>query len=221
VTKFLYPYRFELFLLTQVSILFGSLFVPNIWFENWISPILFIVNIAVGLVFFLNKKATFIFLSTLLIIIGLLSIESMFGNTDMRLYSFARLTCFFLFYAIVTLEIIKQVARAKTISRNLIFGLISGYIALGFIAFFMFLTINIIEPNSFSGIQTDLNDTAELNDKLMYFSYVTLLTIGYGEILPISDLAQKGAIMVALVGQFYVVILTAIVVGKYVNQQNN
>ncbi|WP_370392002.1 ion channel [uncultured Winogradskyella sp.] len=221
MTKFLYPYRFELFLLTQVSILFGSLFVPNIWFENWISPILFIVNIAVGLVFFLNKKATFIFLSTLLIIIGLLSIESMFGNTDMRLYSFARLTCFFLFYAIVTLEIIKQVARAKTISRNLIFGLISGYIALGFIAFFMFLTINIIEPNSFSGIQTDLNDTAELNDKLMYFSYVTLLTIGYGEILPISDLAQKGAIMVALVGQFYVVILTAIVVGKYVNQQNN
>lgn len=219
--KFLYPYRFELFLLTQVSILFGSLFVPNIWFENWISPILFIVNISVGLVFFVRKKATFIFLAILLVIIGLLSIKFMFGNTELRLYSFARLTCFFLFYAIVTLEIIKQVARAKTISRNLIFGLISGYIALGFLAFFMFLTINIIEPNSFSGIQTDLNDTAELNDKLMYFSYVTLLTIGYGEILPVSDLAQKGAVLVALVGQFYVVILTAIVVGKYVNQQNN
>jgi voltage-gated potassium channel Kch len=126
-----------------------------------------------------------------------------------------------LFYIIVNAEIIKQVAKAKTISLNVIYGLISGYISLGFLAFFMFLTIAMIEPNSFSGLQTELNNTAELNDKLMYFSYVTLLTIGYGEILPVSDLAQKGAVLVALVGQFYVVILTAIVVGKYVNQQNN
>jgi voltage-gated potassium channel len=41
-----------------------------------------------------------------------------------------------------------------------------------------------------------------------------------GEILPVSNLAQKGAILVALVGQFYLVILTAIVVGKYINQNN-
>ncbi len=221
MTNFLYPYRFELFLLTQVVILFGSLFVPNIWFEEFISPILFIINIGIGLIFVTDKKVKFFFLLVLLAIIGALSIGSMIWVNEMRSYGIIRLTCLFLFYIIVNAEIIKQVAKARTISLNVIYGLISGYISLGFLAFFMFLTIAMIEPNSFSGLQTELNNTAELNDKLMYFSYVTLLTIGYGEILPVSDLAQKGAVLVALVGQFYVVILTAIVVGKYVNQQNN
>jgi voltage-gated potassium channel Kch len=54
----------------------------------------------------------------------------------------------------------------------------------------------------------------------MYFSFTTLLTIGYGDILPITQVAQKAAIFVGLTGQFYLVILTAITVGKYLNQES-
>ncbi|WP_101449582.1 ion channel [Aquimarina sp. MAR_2010_214] len=52
----------------------------------------------------------------------------------------------------------------------------------------------------------------------MYYSYITLMTIGYGEIIPVTSLSQKAAILVGMMGQFYLVILTAIVVGKYINQ---
>jgi hypothetical protein len=41
------------------------------------------------------------------------------------------------------------------------------------------------------------------------------LTIGYGEIVPATPVAQKAAILTGLMGQFYLVIVTAIVVGKY------
>mgnify|MGYP000869267220 FL=1 len=82
----------------------------------------------------------------------------------------------------------------------------------------MFYTIELVNPNSFSGLVFNPNIEREITEQLLYFSYVTLLTIGYGEILPISSLAQKAAILVALLGQFYLVILTAIVVGKYINQ---
>jgi len=57
------------------------------------------------------------------------------------------------------------------------------------------------------------------SDGLMYFSFVTLLTIGYGDIIPITQIAQKATIFVGLIGQFYLVILTAITVGKYLNQE--
>ncbi len=68
------------------------------------------------------------------------------------LFGFIQMTAYFLFYIIVTLEIIKQVWNAKLVNKNVIFGLISGYISIGLIGFFIFLTIELIHPNSFSGL---------------------------------------------------------------------
>jgi hypothetical protein len=42
------------------------------------------------------------------------------------------------------------------------------------------------------------------------------MTIGYGDIVPVKPLAQKAAVLIGLLGQFYLVILTAVVVGKYI-----
>ncbi len=55
----------------------------------------------------------------------------------------------------------------------------------------------------------------------MYFSYITLTTIGYGDILTITILARKASILIGLVGQMYLVVITAIVVGKYIKQSSN
>jgi len=203
---------------SQMAILFGSLFVPAGWFESWVSPLLFLSNLMAGVVFVYHKKPLFIFLSGLLVLSAIIFIIDILGiELNIRL-SFLRLSFFFVFYTIVSLEIIKQVMNAKNVNKNVIIGLISGYISLGLLAFFMFYTIELVNPNSFSGLVYNPNIEREITEQLLYFSYVTLLTIGYGEILPISSLAQKAAILVALLGQFYLVILTAIVVGKYINQ---
>jgi voltage-gated potassium channel len=216
--KKLYPIRFELFLFSQVAILFGSLIVPLAWFESWISPLLFLLNLMVGVIFVSHKKRLFIFLSGLLILSGFIFIIDILDLDFYKKLRLLRLASFFAFYAVVSLEIIKQVTHAKDVNKNVILGLISGYISLGLLAFFMFLTIEMLDPNSFSGLINDPNSERDLADQLLYFSYVTLLTIGYGEIIPVSSLAQKAAVLVALLGQFYLVILTAIVVGKYINQ---
>ena len=60
-----------------------------------------------------------------------------------------------------------------------------------------------------------------ITEELMYFSYITLTTIGYGDILPITPMARKAAILIGLIGQMYLVVITAIVVGKYINQSSN
>lgn len=219
MTSRIHPYRFELFLFTQMAILFGSLFVPENLFESWISPILLLLNLTIGVVFVAHKKRLYTLILLLLVVSGIIFIYNLFQSEIPKELSLVRLACFFLFYGIVSLEIIGQVAKSKIVEKNVILGLISGYIALGMLAFFMFLTIEIVEPNSFSGLNVLSNsNSGKLSEQLMYFSFVTLLTIGYGEILPTSNLAQKGAVLVALLGQFYLVILTAIVVGKYLNQ---
>ena len=59
-----------------------------------------------------------------------------------------------------------------------------------------------------------------LKISIIYYSYITLVTIGYGEIIPVTPIAQKSAILIGLLGQIYVVIVTALVVGKYIGHKS-
>ncbi len=213
----LYPYRFEIFFFSQIAILFGSLIVPSILFESVLSPILFLVNLIAGIILISKKKKLMWFLVILLVITTLIFSSNLFESGNERLFNFIRMASYFLFYVIVAFEIVKQVWKAKVINRNVIFGLISGYITLGLIGFFICISIEMAFPNSFNGLLSEIT----LTESLMYYSYITLLTIGYGDILPITPLAQKAAILIGLMGQIYLVVLTAIVVGKYINQTSS
>ena len=75
-----------------------------------------------------------------------------------------------------------------------------------------------VEAGSFQGLLLEGDPSNTITERLMYFSYITMLTIGYGDILPTNLLAQKAAVLIGLIGQFYLVIITAIIVGKYINQ---
>lgn len=217
----LYPYRFELFFATQLTVLFGSIVIPHAVFENWMTPILLTANLIFGVILVSKNKYLFRFLLTFLIITALIIIASIINpNTD-KSFDYLKLGSYFLFYAIVTLEIIKQVWKAKVIGKNVILGLISGYISLGLLSFFLCLTIEIIDPNSFSGLVKSGSADNAITEQLMYYAYITLMTIGYGDILPVTPIAQKAAMFIGLIGQFYLVILTAIVVGKYISQNND
>ncbi len=212
--KRLYPYRFEIFFFSQIAILFGSLIVPSMVFETFLSPVLFLLNLLAGIVLLLKQRKTMWFLVALLVIGTFLLGSDLIKTTNEATVGLIKMLTYFLFYIVVTKEIIKQVWQAKKVSKNVIFGLVSGYISLGLIGFFVCLSIEMAYPNSFSGLIEGISIT----ENLMYYSYITLLTIGYGDILPISALAHKAAILIGLMGQMYLVVITAIVVGKYINQ---
>jgi hypothetical protein len=198
-----------------------SLFIPVAWFEGWVLPLLLLINIISGVILVYKNKNVFRVLMTLLILstsLVLLEIISPSINTNLK---YIKLIAYFAFYAIVTIEIINQIWKTKVVSKNVILGLMAGYISLGLLAFFLCLSIEVMHPNSFSGLVYDISANADLLDQLMYFSYITLMSIGYGDILPITATAQKATVFIGLIGQFYLVVLTAIVVGKYINQDTS
>ena len=128
----------------------------------------------------------------------------------------ARLSIYFVFHIIVTWNIINQVWKAKKVTKNVVVGLMSGYISLGFLSFFMFLSIELTHPGAFTGTIIDSMDFKVRIEGILYYAFITLLTIGYGEIVPALPISQKAAILVGLAGQFYMVIVTAVVVEKYI-----
>ncbi|SNR33764.1 cobalt/nickel transport system permease protein [Lutibacter agarilyticus] len=214
----MYSYRFELFFFSLTTILFGAVFFPNQWFEDILSPILFIINFLSGILMISKIKKLRRFFLFLLVVIMIVFYRSQVLNDKTDSNDFIRLAAYFVFYTMVTSELIKQVWKSKIITKNIIIGLMSGYICIGLLGFFMFLTIEISSPGSFNGVSLNMHQSTSQIDSFLYFSYITLLTIGYGEITPVTLIAQKATILTGLVGQFYMVILTAIIVGKYISQ---
>lgn len=53
---------------------------------------------------------------------------------------------------------------------------------------------------------------------LFYYNFVTLLTIGYGDVLPMSGMAQALTILEGLIGQFYLVFYMTALVGIYISR---
>lgn len=210
----LYGYRFEIILISQFLILFGGLLFSAAWYNKYVSPVFFMANLFAGLLLFSRNKKKLGVIIALLFTALVTQIADNYSFKGEAFIRGLRLASFFLFYILLTLELISQVWSAKIVSKNVIFGLISGYISLGLVGFFICLTIESYHPNAFSG----LTDSTVVTEELIYYSYITLMTIGYGEIVPAIPSARKAAVFIGLLGQLYLVVLTAIIVGKYINQ---
>ena len=212
----LYKIRFEIFLATQLLVLFGSLIVPADFFEFTVLPLLYMISILAGILMISKRrKLTWFFILLFAVSLGIFG-SSMIYRQESQANILMRLTIYFVFYIVVAWNIIQQVWRAKRVSKNVILGLMSGYISLGFLAFFLFMSIELTHPGAFQGTLLQSKDVVVFSEAILYYSYITLLTIGYGEIIPAIPIAQKAAILVGLIGQFYLVIVTAVVVEKYI-----
>ncbi|WP_276388626.1 ion channel [Eudoraea chungangensis] len=219
IINYLYPYRFDLFLISLLFILFGTLFVPNNWYDNYLNSIFFVTNIIAGLLLISKKKRSRYLYFFILFTSIILFVISAIDQNEVGSYTYYEFATMFSFYCLVTSDIIHQVWHTKSVNRSVMTGLMSGYICLGLVGFFILMTIELMEPGSFAGLSEPDHTFANKRDDLTYFSYITLLTIGYGEILPVSRLARNATVLIGLLGQFYLVIVTAVVIEKYIRNR--
>jgi hypothetical protein len=95
-----------------------------------------------------------------------------------------------------------------------VLGAFTGYIMIGIIGFFIIMTIYIFNPESYKLTEIPMND-------LLYYSFITLSTIGYGDISPLSLPAKNIAVIIGIVGQFYNAIIMATIIGKFLQPQES
>ncbi|MCG7521957.1 potassium channel family protein [Ruegeria sp. Ofav3-42] len=217
---FLNKFRLELYFASQLLILFGSMVSGELFFEKWMGDALFLINIAMGIS--LLKERSFLLRIILVLLAASVGIDlfdywmgiSVWSSTAVNQF---QILLFLAIYGIVAMRIAEIEWRATVINQSVIIGLVAGYLSLGFVSFFLFLTIEYFAPGSLHGIDVNHGLEAE-TQSILYFSFITLMTIGYGDFIPVTHVAQKASVLVGLMGQFYMVFLTAIVVGKYLQQ---
>jgi voltage-gated potassium channel len=117
-----------------------------------------------------------------------------------------------LFFAGVTVALIYQIAASREVTLGTILGAIDGYLLLGFMAAAGFMIIELASPGSLKA-QGPVLATSDL----LYYAFITMTTVGYGDIVPVSAGARSLAILVAVFGQLYIAILISLLVGKYLS----
>jgi hypothetical protein len=108
--------------------------------------------------------------------------------------------------------VLRYVLEARNITRDQIYAGISVYLMLGFAFGCVYYLINILYPGGFAVNNARL--LAETPD-LMYFSFVTLATVGYGDITPAAKTTRALAQLEALMGMIYVAVFMARLVSLY------
>ena len=122
-----------------------------------------------------------------------------------------------LFFGFVVYSILRFVFEARRVTREIIFAAIVSYLFLAVIWSYAYSALEFIYPGSFT-----IPDEAFQDGKFhfFYFSFVTITTLGYGDITPLTPKASSLAIIEALVGQIYLVVLVAWLVGMYVSRKS-
>jgi len=124
-----------------------------------------------------------------------------------------------IFFFHIALTILIDIFRSKEASIEVILGACCTYFLIGFGWGFIYRLTDFITPGSF---QITTSDSITFSD-YAYFSFVTLTTLGYGDITPLTRTTQMLAVFEAAIGQFYLAILIAGLVGTYIsrNSQNS
>jgi hypothetical protein len=101
------------------------------------------------------------------------------------------------------------VTRQPEINSASVCGAIVVYLQIGMLFVFVYGAINAIHPPFFA------QGTAATRSLLLYFSYVTLATLGYGDYTPAGQVGKTFAVIEALVGQLYLVTVVAVLVAGF------
>ena len=112
-------------------------------------------------------------------------------------------------------EIVKYIVRARRVTSELIFGATSVYLMMGVVGALLFAVLDMWSPGSLrmpGGAGSGVEDATRFST-VTYYSFVTLTTLGYGDITPVSRLARSLSTMEAVTGQLYLAVLVARVVG--------
>ncbi len=124
---------------------------------------------------------------------------------------------------VVTLwAILTNIVNAKKVTADVIFGSIAAYLLFGVVMALAFQFLNTLDPgNVISSVSdtTELSRRAELSD-FLYFSFITLTSVGYGDISPVSEAARSLAMFEGIFGQMYVAILVAMLVSVHISQKD-
>jgi hypothetical protein len=124
--------------------------------------------------------------------------------------------------ALLAAGILRFVYRSRRLTVDGVFATIAVYMIVAIFFSRLYLLALDVNPQAFNLPVPAAERTQHLLQvDLLYYSLITQCSVGYGDILPVSDAARMLAVIQAVVGQFYLAVVVAIFVGMYAVQRRD
>lgn len=144
----------------------------------------------------------------------LLAIWLEFSNNNSNTILIFRLAFSFLLFVCFCVILIRQLLKIEEVNLQFILGPLLGFLYLGIIGGILFEAIHLLDTNSFHLID------GFSGYSFYYFSFISITTVGYGDITPLTAPAQSLTLVMNIIGQFYLAIVIGVFVGKYINEKS-
>ncbi len=136
-----------------------------------------------------------------------------------KIYLFLVLLTLLVFFIGIIIKAFYQVLFVGDIDANKIIGSLTLYMLLGLVWAVIYMIIMLFDPTAFSGIEVTSWQAGF--SRMAYYSFVTLTTLGYGDILPKNHIAEFFAYMEAVIGVFYIAIIVSSLISLRLNTINS
>lgn len=127
-------------------------------------------------------------------------------------------TVFTIFLCFIALSLLEFVFTAPRITRDVLLAATASYLLFGNIFTVFFMAVEWVTFATTGGQAFVVSSAPELQitwQHMIYYSYTTLTTLGYGDILPVTFVAQSFATIEAIIGVLYITVLLGRLVGLY------
>lgn len=205
--------------LLVISVIFAVFILPTLpvsWYRVLFRITYSIIYFAA--VFSLQKRSKYL----ITLFVATLLLEWVSDFLDLKALTIISKSINVIFFLVIVASLIKQIATARQVTKEIIFGSVAGYLLLGII-FSIFISLIISnDPEAFN-VNPSENTLSEQGRSIsipMYYGFVTMTTVGYGDILPLKPYTRSLATFIAVAGQFYMAIIVALLVGKFATQQD-
>ena len=176
-----------------------------------ITNLAFLSVMVIG-VWSLNTHNEWFVVAICLMITGLVtsSINFFVGSTTIYLFELFITLLFCILSIIIAM---KYIIFSGSITVNKLVGSVCIYMLLGIVWALLYVFIDVIDPGAFEGLSLNLDSRESWN--FIYYSFVTLTTLGYGDISQVNHYARALAYLEAICGQIYIAVLVASLVGAH------
>lgn len=124
-----------------------------------------------------------------------------------------RYVAFVLLMAVVFVMMLRAVMRARTVTREVVLLGLSCYLLLGLLWAAAYATLELVQPESFA-MPADATATAVFG-VASYFSFVTLTSTGFGDVLPLTPIARGLANLESVTGVLFVAVFISRLIAAY------
>jgi len=129
------------------------------------------------------------------------------------------LICTILFLGFTLCSLLVAVVRTSTVTKDTIYAAVSVYLMAAGVWAMLYMLVHTLQPGAFTMTSRNVNAPVGWSDFLFY-SFVTLTSTGYGDIVPATAQARSLSILEAVSGTMYIAVLIARLVGVYASSKS-